>query len=211
MRGRFITLEGLEGCGKSTQLPLLKAWLEERGQTVTATREPGGTPLAERIRELVLSSTSEKVPVECELLLVFAARATHLANLIRPALDNGTWVLCDRFTDATYAYQGAGRGIPEAHIRALHSLVHGDLQPDLTLLIDVPVAVGLERARVRRGAASRDRFEVEQDDFFERVRANFLARARAEANRIKVIDGTQSIEQVTAAVQQHVARLLGSG
>jgi dTMP kinase len=210
MRGRFITLEGLEGCGKSTQVPLLKAWLEERGLMVTATREPGGTPVAERIREIVLGASGEKVPVECELLLVFAARATHLANLIRPALERGAWVLCDRFTDASFAYQGAGRGIPEAHIRALQSLVHGDLQPDLTLLIDVPVEIGLERARVRRGLASRDRFEVETEDFFERVRDNFLARARAEPRRIKVIDGTQPIEAVSAAIRQHAAKLLGS-
>jgi dTMP kinase len=210
MRGRFITLEGLEGCGKSTQMPLLKAWLEERGLPVTATREPGGTPLAERIRELVLGATAETVPVECELLLMFAARATHLTNLIRPELQKGTWVLCDRFTDASFAYQGAGRGIAEEHIRALQLLVHGDLQPDLTLLIDVPVAVGLERARVRRGAANHDRFEVEQSAFFERVRANFLARARAEPKRIKVIDGTQPIEAVTVAIRQHVSKLLGS-
>jgi dTMP kinase len=210
MRGRFITLEGLEGCGKSTQVPLLKAWLEERGLAVTTTREPGGTPLAERIRELVLGATDERVPVECELLLMFAARATHLANLIRPALDQGAWVICDRFTDASFAYQGAGRGIPEAHIRALQSLVHGDLQPDLTLLIDVPVAVGLERARLRRATASRDRFEMEREEFFERVRASFLARARADSRRIKVIDGTQSIAGVRAAVRQHVLQLLGS-
>ncbi|HKE44974.1 MAG TPA: dTMP kinase [Steroidobacteraceae bacterium] len=210
MRGRFITLEGLEGCGKSTQVPLLKAWLEAQGIAVTATREPGGTPLAERIRELVLGTAGEKMPVECELLLMFAARATHLANLIRPELQKGTWVLCDRFTDASFAYQGAGRGVAETHISALQALVHGDLQPDLTLLIDVPVAVGLERARVRRGTARRDRFEVEEREFFERVRANFLARASTEAKRIKVVDGTQPIASVTAAIQAHVARLIPS-
>ncbi|HZF26979.1 MAG TPA: dTMP kinase [Steroidobacteraceae bacterium] len=210
MRGRFITLEGLEGCGKSTQLPLLKAWLEGRGIAVTATREPGGTPAAERIRELVLGSSGEKLPVECELLLMFAARATHLANLIRPELKRGSWVLSDRFTDASFAYQGAGRGIPEAHIRALETLVHGDLQPDLTILIDVPVAVGLERARVRRGSGSRDRIEAEQEEFFERVRNNFLARSRAEPKRIKVVDGTASIETVGAAIEQLVSELLSS-
>ena len=207
MRGRFITLEGIEGCGKSTQIPLLKAWLEARGIAVTATREPGGTPLAERIRELVLTASSEKVPAECELLLMFAARATHVANLIRPRLESGQWVLCDRFTDASFAYQGAGRGIAHEHIRNLQSQVQGDLQPDLTLLIDVPVALGLRRAQARRGEAVRDRFEHEQEEFFTRVRECFLARARAEPQRIKVVDGNQPIEDVAVAIQRHVGRL----
>ena len=207
MRGRFITLEGIEGCGKSTQIPLLKAWLEARGIAVTATREPGGTPLAERIRELVLTASSENVPAECELLLMFAARATHVANLIRPRLESGQWVLCDRFTDASFAYQGAGRGIAHEHIRNLQSQVQGDLQPDLTLLIDVPVALGLRRAQARRGEAVRDRFEHEQEEFFTRVRECFLARARAEPQRIKVVDGNQPIEDVAVAIQRHVGRL----
>ena len=210
MRGRFITLEGIEGCGKSTQVPLLKAWLEARGTAVTATREPGGTPLAERIRELVLGASTESVPAECELLLMFAARATHLANLIRPALDRGNWVLCDRFTDASFAYQGAGRGIAEEHIRSLQSHVQGELQPDLTLLIDVPVALGLRRAQARRGEAVRDRFEHEQEEFFTRVRECFLARARTEPQRIKVVDGNQPIENVAVAIQRHVGRLMPS-
>ncbi len=210
MRGRFITLEGLEGCGKSTQIPLLKNWIEARGIAVTATREPGGTPLAERIRELVLHASAERIPPECELLLMFAARATHLANRIRPELARGTWVLCDRFTDATYAYQGAGRGIAEAHIRALEVLVHSDVKPDLTLLIDVPVAVGLERARARRGGAAHDRFETEEARFFERVREGFLRRARAEPGRIKIIDGNQAVESVAVSIQQHVGPLLSS-
>ncbi len=210
MRSRFITLEGIEGCGKSTQIPLLKAWLESRGIAVTATREPGGTPLAERIRELVLGASTEAVPAECELLLMFAARATHLANLIRPALERGQWVLCDRFTDASFAYQGAGRGIAQEHIRNLQSQVQGELQPDLTLLIDVPVALGLRRAQARRGEAVRDRFEHEQEEFFTRVRECFLARARAEPQRIKVVDGNQPIESVSVAIQRHVTRLMTS-
>lgn len=210
MRGRFITLEGLEGCGKSTQIPLLKTWIEARGIAVTTTREPGGTPLAERIRDLVLPASAENIPAEAELLLMFAARAAHLANRIRPDLAHGTWVLCDRFTDATYAYQGAGRGIAETHIRALESLIHNDLKPDLTLLIDVPVAVGLARARARRAGAARDRFEIEKVEFFERVREGFLKRARAEPARIKVVDGTQPVENVAAAIQQHVSEILSS-
>jgi dTMP kinase len=210
MRGRFITLEGIEGCGKSTQIPLLKAWLEARGITVTATREPGGTPLAERIRELVLSASTEAVPAESELLLMFAARATHITNLIRPTLERGEWVLCDRFTDASFAYQGAGRGIAEEHIRSLQFQVQGELQPDLTLLIDVPVALGLRRAQARRGEAVRDRFEREQEEFFTRVRDCFLARARAEPQRIKVVDGNQPIEAVSVAVQRRVATLMSS-
>lgn len=210
MRGRFITLEGIEGCGKSTQIPLLKVWLEARGIAVTATREPGGTPLAEGIRELVLSASTEAVPAECELLLMFAARATHLANLIRPALERGQWVVCDRFTDASFAYQGAGRGIEEAHIRHLQSQVQGELRPDLTLLIDVPVALGLRRAQARRGEAVRDRFEREQEQFFTRVRECFLARARAEPQRIKVVDGNQPIESVAVTIQRHVGRLVTS-
>jgi dTMP kinase len=210
MQSRFITLEGIEGCGKSTQLPLLRAWLEEKGVTVTATREPGGTPLAERIRELVLTASIEEISPDCELLLMFAARATHLTNLIRPALERGHWVLCDRFTDATFAYQGAGRGLPEQHIRYLQVQVQGDLQPDLTLLIDVPVALGLRRARARRGEAARDRFEGEQEEFFTRVRESFLARARAEPHRIKVIDGNQPIDSVAVAIQRRVTALMSS-
>src|SRR5262245_54821726 len=210
MRGRFITLEGIEGCGKSTQLPLLKAWLEEKGVPVTATREPGGTPLGERIRELVLTASAEEISPESELLLMFAARATHLANLIRPALERGDWVLCDRFTDATFAYQGAGRGLPEQHIRYLQAQVQGDLQPDLTLLIDVPVALGLRRARARRGEAARDRFEREQEEFFTRVREAFLMRARAEPQRIKVVDGNQPIDSVAVAIQRRVTALMSS-
>jgi dTMP kinase len=210
MRGKFITLEGIEGCGKSTQLPLLKAWLEEKGNTVTATREPGGTPLGERIRELVLTTSTEEISPECELLLMFAARATHISNLIRPALERGDWVLCDRFTDATFAYQGAGRGLPEQHIRYLQTQVQGDLQPDLTLLIDVPVALGLRRARARRGDAVRDRFEREQEEFFTRVRESFLARARAEPQRIKVVDGNQPVDNVAVAIQRRVTALLSS-
>jgi dTMP kinase len=173
-------------------------WLQARGLPAVLTREPGGTPLAERVRELVLTPAAEPIPPAAELLLMFAARSINVANLIRPALARGEWVICDRFTDATRAYQGAGRGLDAASIEALATLVHADLSPDLTLLLDLPVAVGLTRAQARRGQA--DRFEQERGPFFERVRAAYLSLARAEAPRFCVVDAERDLPQVQATV-----------
>ena len=208
MRGRFITFEGGEGAGKSTQIARAADWLRERGVEVVLTREPGGTPRAERLRAVLLERDAEPMPQACELLLMFAARATHLDNLVRPAVRRGAWVLCDRFTDATYAYQGGGRGLPEAQIDALVDIVHPDLQPDLTLLLDLPVAAGLARATHRNGAGGPDRFESEQQAFFERVRATYLARAGAEPGRFRVIDAAATPDAVSGAVQAALGDLL---
>jgi len=196
--GRFITLEGIEGAGKSTIARFILEWLQTRGIAAILTREPGGTPLAERVRELVLKADGEAIPAAAETLLMFAARSIHLANLIRPALARGDWVVCDRFTDATRAYQGGGRGVDPARIESLATLVHEDLMPDLTLLLDLPVAQGLARAQARRGAT--DRFEQERGPFFERVRASYLAVAHADAARFCIVDAGAELPQVQAAV-----------
>ena len=206
MTGRFMTVEGIEGVGKTTQVARLSQALSARGIAHVVTREPGGTPLAEKIRDLVLSPREEALPPMAELLLMFAARAVHLANHIEPNLRAGRWVLCDRFTDATYAYQGGGRGMSPEDIGRLETLVQGARRPDLTLLLDVPVAVGLERARLRDVGKTRDRFERERADFFERVRAGYLERARAEPERMAVIDVAQPADQVAA----HITRILES-
>ena len=201
MRGRFITLEGIEGVGKTTQVATVRVTLEALGRRFHGTREPGGTPLAEDIRALVLAPRIEPVPGSAELLLMFAARAVHVANLIEPTLAAGQDVVCDRFTDATYAYQGGGRGVPAAAVAALEAITHGGLQPDLTLLIDAPPALALQRAN-RRSAA--DRFEAETLAFFERVRAAYLARAVAEPQRFVVVDAAQPLAAVSAAVARAV-------
>jgi dTMP kinase len=211
VRGRFITFEGGEGAGKSTQLARSAEWLRARGVEVVVTREPGGTPRAERLRKMLLERGSEPMPPSCELLLMFAARATHLENLVQPAVHRGAWVLCDRFTDATYAYQGGGRGLPVAQIDALAGIVHGGLWPDVTLLLDVPVETGLARATHRNGALGPDRFETEQRGFFERVRATYLERARAEPARFRVVDATGPPEEVTAAIRASLEPLLEGG
>ncbi len=202
---RFVTFEGIEGVGKSTQLRRVSEWLASRGVAHVVTREPGGTPLAERIRSLVLEAGGEPLPIVGELLLMFAARAVHLANHIEPNLAAGRWGLCDRFTDATYAYQGGGRGVPAADIARLETLVQGGRRPDLTLLLDVPVAVGLGRAGRRNAAAAGvdpDRFERERAEFFERVRIEYLARAAAEPGRFAVIDARGSIGEVSARIHE---------
>jgi dTMP kinase len=196
---RFITLEGGEGAGKSTCLALVQRYFAERGLPLVVTREPGGTPLAEEIRELLLRRRDEAVAPDTELLLVFAARAQHLAEVIRPALARGDWVLCDRFTDATYAYQGAGRGLALARIAELEQMVQGDLRPGRTLLLDLPVAQGLARAAAR---AEKDRFESEQQAFFERVRAAYRARAEAEPQRFRCIDAGRTLAEVEADVRR---------
>ena len=198
MHGRFITVEGVEGVGKTTNIEYIRQQLAAAGRDVLLTREPGGTTLGEAIRGLLLDPDYAGMDPRCELQLVFAARAEHLARVIRPALARGQWVLCDRFTDATYAYQGAGRGLDNRIIAALETLVQGEFRPDLTLLLDVPVSIGLARAG-QRGAL--DRFELEQVEFFERVRACYLDMARAEAHRYRVIDASQPL----AAVQHTLA------
>ena len=193
MSGLFITLEGPEGAGKSTNREYLAALLREQGLEVVLSREPGGTPLAERIRELLLTPSDELMHSDTELLLVFAARAQHLAEVIRPALQRGAVVLCDRFTDATYAYQGGGRGLSEARIAELEQFVQGDLRPDLTLVFDLPVEVGLARASAR---GRLDRFEQEGQGFFEAVRQAYLQRAQKAPERYRVLDAAQTLEQV---------------
>ncbi len=201
MSGLFITLEGPEGAGKSTNREYLAERLREQGIEVLLTREPGGTPLAERIRELLLAPSDEQMAADTELLLVFAARAQHLAQVIVPALTRGTVVLCDRFTDATYAYQGGGRGLSTARIAQLESFVQGELRPDLTLVFDLPVEVGLSRAAAR---GRLDRFEQEGQNFFEAVRQTYLQRAAAAPARYRVLDAAQSL----AGVQQSIDQLL---
>ena len=201
MKGKFITVEGIEGVGKTTNLDFIHQQLVAAGRDVVLTREPGGTPLGEAVRGLLLDPEYTGMDSTCELQLMFAARAEHLAKLVRPALEKGQWVLCDRFTDATYAYQGGGRGIDTGVIARLEELVQGDFRPDLTLLLDVPVAVGLARAS-KRGAL--DRFEQEKVEFFERVRSAYLDMAKRYPERYRVIDAGQPLE----AVQQQLAAIL---
>ena len=196
-RGRFITLEGGEGAGKSTNLAALVEHLRGAGIDLEVTREPGGTPLAEEVRELLLARRDEQVSPVAELLLVFAGRAQHLAERIEPALAAGRWVLCDRFTDATHAYQGGGRGLDSGLIDTLAAQVHSDLWPDLTLYLDLPPAEGLERMAAR---GDPDRFETERVAFFDRVRATYLARAASEPERFRVIDAGRELAVVRADV-----------
>jgi dTMP kinase len=198
--GRFLTVEGIEGVGKTTQVARLTATLRDRGIAHVVTREPGGTPLAEEIRNLVLTARAEPLSPTAELLLMFAARAVHLHNHIEPNLLAGRWVLCDRFTDATYAYQGGGRGMDLESIAQLERMVQGARRPDLTLLLDAPVEAALLRARQRNASAVQDRFESERLGFFVRVRAAYLERAAAEPQRIAVIDAAQSADAVFSQI-----------
>jgi dTMP kinase len=202
-RGCFITLEGIEGVGKSTNSHAVVRTLEKAGLSVVHTREPGGTALAERVRELLLASGDEPVDALAELLLMFASRAQHLAQLIRPALARGQWVVCDRFTDATYAYQGGGRQLDLTQIATLETLVHGDLQPDLTLFLDLPVAEGLQRIAGR----PHDRFEQEEVGFFERVRETYLSRAE-RFERFTIIDAGRPLPEVQASIAARLQQLL---
>ena len=197
-KGRFITLEGVEGVGKSTCLRTVMAVLECVGIEFVSTREPGGTALGESLRGLLLDAKIEAISEDAELLMMFAARAEHIAKVIEPALLAGKWVLCDRFTDATYAYQGGGRSIPEDRIAAIEAWVHGGLQPDLTILLDAPVEVGLQRARHR---GELDRFEQESIDFFNGVRQAYLGRAEVNPQRFRVVAAAQDIDSVQSEVE----------
>jgi dTMP kinase len=209
--GQFITIEGGEGVGKSTQIETIRATVQAAGFETLLTREPGGTERAERIRDLLLTPTNEAMPTACELLLMFAARSAHVTNLILPTLAQGKWVICDRFTDATYAYQGAGRGVPRTDIAVLETMAIDGLKPNLTLLLDAPIELSLARARKRnleRGAAAGDRFEREQEEFFKRVREAYLAIARADPNRIAVIDASRSVDEVKTSVAEAVRKFI---
>lgn len=206
-RGKFLTVEGTEGVGKTTNIAFITQWLERHGIDFVATREPGGTPLAEEIRQLLLQPRGEKVHENAELLLVFAARAQHLSQVIEPALAQGRWVLCDRFTDATYAYQGGGRGMAVTTIALLEDLVQKTVRPDAVILLDIPVQLGLARAR---GRGALDRFEQEDVAFFERVRAAYLTRAAQDA-RYRVIDAGLPLEQVQQALAGELESLLRGG
>lgn len=206
--GKFITLEGLEGAGKGSSLEHIRRVIEASGRKVMCTREPGGTALSEAIRELLLSHRHFGMAHDTELLMMFAARAEHLARQIRPALEKGTWVVCDRFTDASYAYQGGGRGIDPRRIRVLEDWVQGSLRPDLTLLLDLPVEVGLERA----GKRSRpDRFETEDMRFFQAVRKTYLAIAEAEPERVRIIDAAPPLGEVRAQISMALEEFLQHG
>lgn len=204
--GKFITVEGVEGVGKSTNIAFISEFLQQRGIDLLLTREPGGTELAEQLRELLLKDRVEAVDPIAELLLVFAARAQHLNTVIRPALQRGTWVLCDRFTDATYAYQGAGRQLDTQVINVLEQLVQKGLKPDLTLILDLDPQTGLNRASER---GELDRFEKERLDFFQRVRDCYLDIARNEPSRCAVINAALPLEAVRSATLEVVARLVG--
>lgn len=204
MRGKFITLEGGEGVGKTTNLEFIRRQLESAGVDLVVTREPGGTPFAEKLRGLLLAPSEEPICELTELLLVFAARAQHVDQVIEPALAAGRWVLCDRFIDATFAYQGGGRQMDLALITRLESMVVGSLKPDLTLLLDLPVAQGMARARAR---SELDRFESEQQQFFEAVRSAYLQRARQEPQRIQIIDAAPDLDRVQQQISEVLLRL----
>ena len=203
----FVTIEGIEGVGKSTAVAFIRRYLTEKNIDSVVTREPGGTPIAEKIRELLLSvsQTTEVMQSDTELLLLFAARVQHARDVIQPALDQGRWVICDRFLDASFAYQGAGRGIDVSHIHYLEQWLLPKLSPDLTFLLYAPISVGLARAKHR---GPQDRIEKEKEAFFERVQDGYWARLKEEPHRFAPIDATQSIESVQAEIQAVLDRLL---
>lgn len=203
--GKFITLEGGEGVGKSTNLAFIHDYLVARGCTVVLTREPGGTPLAEKLRALLLEKSAEPMSDLTELLLIFAARAQHLERVIQPALLRGDWVLCDRFTDATYAYQSYGRGLDKGVIAELERLVHPTLKPDLTVLLDIDIDIGLARARER---GELDRIESEERSFFEAVREGYRALAEEEPERFAVVDASPELRFVQDAIESHIDALI---
>ena len=204
-RGCFITVEGTEGVGKSTNIEFLCSLLQERGIEIVLTREPGGTPMAEELRNMLLQPREENVSEDAELLLMFAARAQHIENVIKPALERGAWVISDRFTDATFAYQGGGRGVNQESISLLESLVQKGLQPDLTLLLDLDVETGLARASAR---SAPDRFEQEKVAFFEKVRAAYLKRAANDPLRFAVVDASVELDAVQRQIAQAVNRFV---
>lgn len=199
MKGKFVTFEGIDGAGKSSHVEWLAEWLRARGLTVRVTREPGGTELGEKLRGLLLN---DAMHLETETLLMFAARREHLARLVEPALAAGEWVICDRFTDASYAYQGGGRGLERSKLQALEQWVHGHVQPDLTLLFDLPLDIARERIALAERVL--DRFEQERADFHERVRQSYLERAHAHPARIRVIDANQPLENIRKTLEQIV-------
>lgn len=205
MRGLFITLEGPEGAGKTTNRAYLAEQLQAQGFDVVLTREPGGTPLAEQIREILLAPHTETMSVDTELLLMFAARAQHLTQVIKPALAAGKIVICDRFTDATYAYQGGGRGLDCSRIAMLEQFVQGDLRPDMTLLFDLPVEDGMARA-VARGKL--DRFEQEQHDFFAAVRQSYLQRADNDPERFRLVNAQHTLVDVQRSLDVHLIEIM---
>ncbi|MCX7086566.1 MAG: dTMP kinase [Methylococcales bacterium] len=205
IKGKFITLEGGEGVGKSTNIDFIRAYLEAHHIPLVMTREPGGTPLAEKIRGLLLASQTENISEQTELLLMFAARSQHINQVILPALSAGKWVLCDRFTDATYAYQGGGRRMDIKTIEWLERIVQGNLKPDLTLLLDAPVNIGMQRAEQR---GTLDRFEQEKLHFFEDVRRAYLLQANLNPERIKVINANQSLANVQQVIIETLQRFM---
>ena len=205
--GRFITVEGVEGAGKSTQLPFIRKLLSDAGREVITTREPGGTELGESLRRLLLAPRDDPMAIDTELLLVFAARAEHLYRVIRPALAKGKWVLCDRFTDATYAYQGGGRCVSAPRIATLEEWVQGDLRPDLTIILDVPVEIGMRRIQAR---SEQDRFEQENPAFFERIRSSYLEAVRRAPGRCKLVDASGTIDEVRESLQDMLGGFLRS-
>ena len=205
MRGKFLTIEGTEGVGKTTNIEFIKQWLDGNQISFVSTREPGGTPLAEEIREVLLCNRDEKVCSKAELLMIFAGRAQHIDQVIEPHLARGNWVLCDRFTDATYAYQGAGREMGSELIAQLETVVQGSMRPDLTLILDVPVELGLERAGKR---SEPDRFELEKNDFFNRVRQAYLRMAENNPQRYKIIDASLPLDDVQQQIADNLSRFL---
>jgi len=197
MRGKFITIEGGEGVGKTTNMQFIEKYLRDKKINVIVTREPGGTELGETLREIMLDPAQDKICSDSELMLMFAARAQHLSQKIIPALERGDWVLCDRFTDATYAYQGGGRGIEFSRIEMLENWVQGDLRPDITILFDMPVELGMSRAASR---SDPDRFEQEKMDFFERVQTSYRERATQNTTQYKIIDASKTLDEVQAQI-----------
>ena len=206
MVGKFISIEGVEGAGKSTQVSFIQDYLTNLGKIVVVTREPGGTELSEKIRNLLLDPSSNSMANDTELLLMFASRAEHVSQVINPALHRGDWVLCDRFLDATYAYQGGGRGIERQRIQQIADWTLRGLIPDLTLLFDLPVELGLERVLERK--EDMDRFEQEKIDFFQKIRKSYLKSAKAEPNRIKILDASLSIIKIQEQLTQLIKPLI---
>lgn len=208
MNGKFISIEGIEGAGKSTQLSFIRDFLETRGKRVVVSREPGGTELGEQIRELLLAPREDGMSEDAELLLMFAARAEHIHQVIKPALERGDWVLCDRFVDATFAYQGGGRGIDRKRIETISDWTLKGLETDLTLLFDLPVAMG--QSRVIKRQQEKDRFEQEKAAFFEKIRDCYLQRAKAEPQRIKCIDASRDIEAIQSQLSEILTELMST-